>query len=71
MAIGTLLYSAAILIAAEVKELRTEYRTNPLGIDASSPRLSWIIDSDRRGEIADGLSGSGGIQSRVPRGRQE
>lgn len=33
-----------------VTELRCEYRSNPLGIDAPAPRLSWIIQSDRRGE---------------------
>jgi len=41
----------AILNAAEVKELRCEYRTNPLGIDIRSPRLSWVIASERRGEL--------------------
>lgn len=49
-AIGALICSAG-LCAVEVKDLRTEYRTNPLGIDVSAPRLSWIIDSDRRGEM--------------------
>ena len=29
--------------------LTTEYRTDPLGIDTSEPRLSWRVDSDRRG----------------------
>jgi alpha-L-rhamnosidase len=29
--------------------LRTEYLSNPLGIDAASPRLSWIVESGRRG----------------------
>jgi alpha-L-rhamnosidase len=46
-----LLCGSAIVNAAEVNDLRTEYRTNPLGIDAGSPRLSWIIDSEHRGEI--------------------
>ncbi len=31
--------------------LRTEYRVNPLGIDAMPPRLSWAIDDPRRGAI--------------------
>jgi alpha-L-rhamnosidase len=44
------LCGAAIMHAAEVRELRCEYRTNPLGIDTRAPRLSWIIDSDRRGD---------------------
>jgi len=31
--------------------LRTEYKTNPLGIDATTPRLSWQIRSMERGVI--------------------
>lgn len=34
----------------KVGELRCEYRTEPLGIDVPEPRLSWVLDSDRRGE---------------------
>jgi alpha-L-rhamnosidase len=30
--------------------LRTEYLPNPLGIDASPPRLSWHVESDARGD---------------------
>jgi alpha-L-rhamnosidase len=29
--------------------LRCEYLTDPLGIDERRPRLSWIVESDRRG----------------------
>ncbi len=32
-----------------VKRLRCEYLENPLGIDEVRPRLSWNIESDRRG----------------------
>jgi len=32
-----------------VSYLRCEYLVNPLGIDERTPRLSWIIDSNRRG----------------------
>jgi len=32
-----------------VAELRCEYRSNPLGIDVSNPRLSWILESEERG----------------------
>lgn len=32
-----------------VTNLRCEYMINPLGIDVSLPRLSWVIVSDRRG----------------------
>ena len=33
------------------KNLRCEYLADPLGIDATSPRLSWIVTSSRRGEM--------------------
>ena len=36
--------------AFEVGELRCEYRENPLGVDTTAPRLSWVVDSERRGE---------------------
>jgi alpha-L-rhamnosidase len=32
-----------------VAKLRTEYKQNPLGIDARQPRLSWQLQSSRRG----------------------
>lgn len=32
-----------------VVRLRCEYLVNPLGIDETRPRLSWNIESDRRG----------------------
>ncbi len=35
--------------AVRVTGLRTEYKENPLGIDARRPRLSWRIESERRG----------------------
>jgi len=34
-----------------VDRLRCEYRENPLGIDATRPRFSWILLSDRRNTI--------------------
>ena len=34
---------ATALHAADVTNLRCEYRVNPLGIDVEKPRLSWII----------------------------
>jgi alpha-L-rhamnosidase len=34
-----------------VKDLRTEYCMNPLGIDGLKPRLSWILESSERGQI--------------------
>lgn len=30
-------------------ELKCEARVGPLGIDATAPRLSWVVSSDRRG----------------------
>jgi alpha-L-rhamnosidase len=36
--------------SCRVEHLRCEYLDNPLGIDVASPRLSWIMTSDRRGE---------------------
>ncbi|MFW9898089.1 MAG: glycoside hydrolase family 78 protein [Candidatus Thorarchaeota archaeon] len=33
-----------------INNLRCEYLVNPLGIDVKTPRLSWIIDSDERGQ---------------------
>lgn len=33
-----------------VKSLTCEYQINPLGIDVSNPRFSWILSSDVRGQ---------------------
>jgi alpha-L-rhamnosidase len=56
MRIPLLLVVTAILLAGaaaqgetKVSELRCEYLVNPLGIDVSAPRLSWMIESDERG----------------------
>jgi alpha-L-rhamnosidase len=52
---GWMLAALPLLSAANaqsecrVEQLRCEYRENPLGIDIPQPRLSWIIDSSRRG----------------------
>jgi len=35
--------------AMTVGRLRCEYLENPLGIDVVPPRLSWLVQSDRRG----------------------
>ena len=32
------------------EKLRCEYRTNPLGIDATTPRLSWELQAEERGQ---------------------
>ena len=34
-----------------VVNLRTEYKENPLGLDVLKPRLSWHLQSDRRGVL--------------------
>jgi len=34
----------------EVPRLRTEYLTNPLGIDCPQPRLQWQLESNERGQ---------------------
>ena len=39
------------IYAAEIGEVRCEYRINPQGIDNPNPRLNWIILSSRRGEL--------------------
>lgn len=51
------LMTAAVLCCAsvaaadfEVKQLRCEYLRDPLGIDVARPRLSWIVESDQRGQ---------------------
>src|SRR6266849_3751423 len=41
---------AAEVCLAGVESLRCEYLMNPSGIDATEPRLSWILTSSRRGE---------------------
>ena len=53
--VPSLVLSSAISTFAlngfEPRHLRCEYLDNPLGIDVPRPRLSWIIESDRRGEV--------------------
>src|SRR5579872_4309297 len=36
--------------AAPAERLRCEYLVNPAGVDSPAPRLSWIVQSTRRGE---------------------
>lgn len=36
-------------MAVYVARLRTEYLENPLGTDETRPRLSWVLESERRG----------------------
>ena len=37
--------------SVKVKELRCEYHINPAAIDIVNPRLSWILESNERGQI--------------------
>lgn len=36
--------------APSVAQVRCEYAENPLGLETTQPRLSWVIHSERRGE---------------------
>ena len=49
--------------AIDLKSLRCEYRSDPAGIDAEKPRLSWII-TDSRSETLD-------FRSEMPRGQKQ
>ena len=50
--ISVFCFSALVASGAglTVQNLRCEYLENPLGIDVSSPRLSWTLQSDQRGQ---------------------
>ena len=50
LALAVVLLAGVCPAQVEIKNLRCEYLADPIGIDAASPRLSWIITSDRRGE---------------------
>jgi len=40
----------AVRSDVRVGRLRCEYLDNPLGIDAVRPRLSWVVESEKRGQ---------------------
>ncbi|MCX6345986.1 MAG: family 78 glycoside hydrolase catalytic domain [Armatimonadetes bacterium] len=40
----------AVAGTMNVKNLRCEYRNSPMGIDSTSPRLSWTVDSQERSQ---------------------
>jgi len=50
LGLSALLFTTLIANAIEVQNLRCEYLVNPLGIDATIPRLSWTLESSRRNE---------------------
>jgi alpha-L-rhamnosidase len=37
--------------SVKVANLRCEYLVNPLGVDVVTPRLSWKLESDQRGQM--------------------
>src|SRR5436190_20359857 len=41
--------SAAQAPGFHVEGLRTEWATNPIGIDEPAPRLTWTLHAERRG----------------------
>ncbi len=43
--------SAGTDVSITVTRPRCEYLTDPIGIDTAAPRLSWVLRSDRRGEV--------------------
>ncbi len=50
LTLGTLLLAGLCSAEIATKNLRCEYLADPLGVDATSPRLSWILTSNQRGE---------------------
>jgi len=42
-------FGVVVQATTEVKDLRTEYLRNPVGIDVTTPRFSWEMSSDIRG----------------------
>ena len=51
MLIFILSAAPATFAALSVSNLKCEYKINPVGIDVEKPRLSWIIESDKRGVL--------------------
>jgi alpha-L-rhamnosidase len=46
-----LLFAGSFIQAATVKNLRCEYLVSPIGVDAMIPRLSWEMNSEKRGDL--------------------
>ena len=46
-----ILISSLTIQAANVKNLRCEYLVNPIGVDTTTPRLSWEIISTKRRDL--------------------
>jgi len=47
---GDLYAAGDVQKTLQAAQLRCEYRTDPLGIDVLQPRLSWVLESDARGQ---------------------
>jgi alpha-L-rhamnosidase len=45
------IFGGVLGAAPSVVNLRTEYKTDPIGIDVAQPRLSWQLRSDERGVL--------------------
>ncbi len=50
IAAAAILSSITCAHAMDVGKLRCESLTNPLGIDETQPRLSWVVESDQRAQ---------------------
>ena len=50
LTLGAILLAGICSAAVTTKNLRCEYLVDPLGIHAGSPRLSWVLAADERGE---------------------
>jgi alpha-L-rhamnosidase len=52
MTLGVILTFSISIVAhakVEVKNLRTEYMRNPVGIDVKIPHINWVINANKRG----------------------
>ncbi|MDR0823488.1 MAG: glycoside hydrolase family 78 protein [Prevotella sp.] len=47
--ISMLIFNIALHAKVDIKNLRTEMKTNPIGIDIQAPRFMWQIESDKSG----------------------
>ncbi|HEX5222699.1 MAG TPA: family 78 glycoside hydrolase catalytic domain [Verrucomicrobiae bacterium] len=47
--LAILLFGRSLFADVNVTQLRCEQLENPLGIDVTSPRLSWVLSASRRG----------------------
>jgi len=48
---ASLTHAAGAQTGLQLADLRTEYKVDPVGIDVRAPRLSWKIESSRRGTV--------------------